>query len=280
LAQNRNRWQPLGTLMRPRAPQTAGNCLTERLFAFQQRLCSKELAYLLICDLFKDVCNSSDYTASGNRTIIEWWTGRELQGSDCNLIWSDIPAFAWIDWRISQKPQNSWPLGRDFIHGSSKWGGVLSTLYYISDKVSINKQPMTFVLIHFSCFVHSASNGLFFVGVCGGGAAVIEKQIPQPWNRPPKSEVWEMLLLTHSYPVNSNSALFNYPLYGFSTLWFLSQHYQRLDYIAMMAGWLPNCNGFGRKRSGLTHLLSLYLPERAGENHKNCGHDGRYPRWY
>jgi hypothetical protein len=34
---------------------------------------------------------------------------------------------------------------------------------------------------------------------------------------------------------------------------------------------------FGRKRSGLIHVLSLYLPGGDSENRENCGHDIRYP---
>jgi hypothetical protein len=57
--------------------------------------------YLFFCGLFNDaVCN---YIASNDRIINEQWTGKDMEGSDRDLIEVTIPAFAWRDWGKPQK---------------------------------------------------------------------------------------------------------------------------------------------------------------------------------
>jgi hypothetical protein len=33
-----------------------------------------------------------------DRLIDEWWSRKDLEGSDYGLIWGTVPAFAWRDW--------------------------------------------------------------------------------------------------------------------------------------------------------------------------------------
>jgi hypothetical protein len=46
----------------------------------------KKRIYLFICCLFNDAVNSSDYIASDDRMINEYWVGKDTEGSGRGLI--------------------------------------------------------------------------------------------------------------------------------------------------------------------------------------------------
>jgi hypothetical protein len=60
---------------------------------------------------------SSDYIASKDRMINEWWIGKDVEGSDRGLIWGNIPAVAWRDWGKPRETSGSRPPGRDLKPG-------------------------------------------------------------------------------------------------------------------------------------------------------------------
>jgi hypothetical protein len=59
------------------------------------------------CNLFNTDVNNLNYVASECCVWIWIWIGKNVSGSGCNIIKSNIPLFAWREWGISLKHQ-SW----------------------------------------------------------------------------------------------------------------------------------------------------------------------------
>jgi hypothetical protein len=56
-----------------------------------------EYASLFIYGLSSDSASNSDYVAPNGMVINEWWIEKNVEGIECSLIWSNIPAFEWRD---------------------------------------------------------------------------------------------------------------------------------------------------------------------------------------
>jgi hypothetical protein len=53
---------------------------------YWQKSISMQAFSFFIYGLFRDIVNSSDYTVSDNSMIIDYWTGKDVEGSRCSII--------------------------------------------------------------------------------------------------------------------------------------------------------------------------------------------------
>jgi hypothetical protein len=61
-----------------------------------------QIAYLFVVYL-KTLFSNTNYTASNERILYKWWTGKDVEHSDRDLILGTIHAYAWKDWRKTRK---------------------------------------------------------------------------------------------------------------------------------------------------------------------------------
>jgi hypothetical protein len=52
---------------------------------------------------FNDAVRKSEYIASNDGMIDEWWIGKYMEGSGCGPIEYTVPALAWRDWKKTRK---------------------------------------------------------------------------------------------------------------------------------------------------------------------------------
>lgn len=97
---------------------------------------------------FIDFFSDSVYIriASNDRTIKEYYTGKDGQGSCCGLRRGTIPALVLMDWANYDKPLHSLSGGRDLKTGLSKIrSGTATHLIMLTDDVKSRnrQQPLT-----------------------------------------------------------------------------------------------------------------------------------------